>query len=100
MAKSAVEWEVGADVNFDEPKRYSVVMLNDDYTTMEFVVEVLMRVFHKSQEQAMALMQTIHQKGRAVCGIFPYEIAETKALQVRKMAKANSFPLRCIVEEA
>lgn len=99
MPKSSMREEADTEIVFDEPRRYCVVMLNDDYTTMEFVVEVLMRVFHKSQQEAVNMTEAIHQKGRAVCGIYAYEIAETKVSQVRKMARASSYPLRCIIEE-
>jgi ATP-dependent Clp protease adaptor protein ClpS len=82
-----------------EPPWYKVVMLNDDVTTMEFVVVVLMQVFHRSFEDARKLMMDIHQKGSAVCGVYPHSVAETKVEQVVLMAAANAFPLQCRMEE-
>jgi ATP-dependent Clp protease adaptor protein ClpS len=83
----------------ERPKRYKVLMHNDDYTTMEFVVDVLMSIFRKSETEAVRLMQTIHEKGKAVCGIYTKEIAETKVAQTIGLARSNGFPLRCTMEE-
>lgn len=83
-----------------EPSRYRVVMHNDDYTTMEFVVEVLQAVFHHPLPNANRLMLEIHVKGHAACGIYPFEIAETKIDQVRRRAQEAGFPLKCTLEEA
>ena len=77
---------------------YKVMLLNDDYTTMEFVVEVLVYVFQKSAEQATQIMLNVHRSGVGVCGIYPSEIAETKVDTVLKLAKENGFPLKCIME--
>lgn len=82
-----------------EPPQYAVVLLNDDYTTMEFVVEVLQRFFHKTTEQAVEIMLRVHQEGRGVAGIYTYEIAETKVAQVHEHAKSAGFPLKCILEK-
>jgi ATP-dependent Clp protease adaptor protein ClpS len=82
------------------PPRFAVVLLNDDYTTMEFVIEVLRRFFHKSGEDAMQIMMLVHQKGEGVAGVYSYDIAETKAYQVHEYARANGFPLKCVVKEA
>lgn len=79
------------------PQRYVVIMHNDDYTTMEFVVMVLERIFHKSTAQATSIMLTIHNKGQAVCGSYAYEIAETKVETVHRMARKAGHPLRCSV---
>lgn len=81
-----------------EPIRYRVILLNDDYTTQEFVMEVLQIIFHKNFEESLNLMLKIHHSGRGVCGIYPYDIAEIKAVQVRKMAKEKQYPLRAILE--
>jgi ATP-dependent Clp protease adaptor protein ClpS len=81
-----------------EPPRFVVWLLNDDYTTMEFVIEVLMKFFKKTQEQAMEIMLKVHQQGRGVAGIYSYEIAETKVSQVTDYAKAKGFPLKCELE--
>ena len=83
----------------EEPPKYAVVLYNDDYTTMDFVVLVLMTIFHKSQPDATSIMLTIHQEGKGVGGIYDYEIAETKAFQVHKKASSEGFPLRCTIEE-
>ncbi len=82
------------------PALYKVLMHNDDYTTMEFVVEILQTVFHKSAMDAEKIMLTIHFQGVGHCGTFPYAIAETKADQVRMKARKAGFPLRCTLEEA
>lgn len=81
------------------PDRYKVLLLNDDYTSMDFVVEILMEVFHHNVESAINIMLMVHEKGRGVCGVYTKEIAETKVMQVRQRAKNNSFPLRAIMEE-
>ncbi|MFP3040681.1 ATP-dependent Clp protease adaptor ClpS [Treponema primitia] len=83
-----------------EPEEFRVVMLNDHFTTMEFVVEILILVFHKGEEEANRIMMDIHRKGRGVAGIYPWDIAQTKAEQVHAMARQNEFPLRCVVEKS
>jgi ATP-dependent Clp protease adaptor protein ClpS len=83
-----------------EPGDFRVVMLNDHFTAMEFVVEILMVVFHKSVEEANSLMLEIHRKGRSVVGVYSWDIAQTKAEQVHTLARQNEFPLRCVVEKA
>lgn len=86
------------DQEVAEPPMYRVMLLNDDYTTMEFVVEVLVYVFQKSSEEAMQIMLNVHRSGVGVCGIYPYEIAETKVDTVETLARENGFPLKCIME--
>jgi ATP-dependent Clp protease adaptor protein ClpS len=86
------------DQEVDEPPMYKVMLLNDDYTTMEFVVEVLVYVFQKSAEQATQIMLNVHRSGVGVCGIYPLEIAETKVDTVLSLARENGFPLKCIME--
>jgi len=83
-----------------KPSQFKVLMLNDDYTPMEFVVIVLKRFFHMDMEQATRVMLHVHQKGVGVCGIFPYEIAETKVNQVMDFARKNQHPLQCTLEKA
>lgn len=83
-----------------EPQRYAVILMNDDYTTMEFVVEVLGRFFQKIQEEAVQIMLQIHSKGKGIAGIYNYEIAETKAMQVHEYAQSSGFPLKCDIEPA
>ena len=81
------------------PPMFTVLMHNDDYTTMEFVVEALMAVFHKSPTEANRIMLHIHFKGSGVCGAYPYEIAETKVSKVHELARKEGFPLRCSLEQ-
>ncbi len=85
--------------NVKEPAMFKVLLLNDDYTTMEFVVEVLMQIFAKTLEAATEIMLNVHQKGIGVCGVYPLEIAETKVEAVHSLAKERGFPLRCTLEE-
>lgn len=83
-----------------EPDEYRVILLNDDFTTMEFVVAVLMTVFHKSIVEATKIMFDVHKKGRGVVGVYSYDIASTKIQRVHTMARENGFPLRCTMEKA
>ena len=82
-----------------EPSMFKVLLLNDDYTTMEFVVEILILVFAKSLDSATEIMLNVHHKGIGVCGIYPLEIAETKVEAVHSLARERGFPLRCALEE-
>ena len=82
-----------------EPKDYMVILLNDNYTTKEFVVEVLKLVFHKNPEEANRIMLNVHHKGRGIVGFYTWDIANTKANQVHIIAKECEYPLKCIVEE-
>ncbi len=82
------------------PPLYKVLMLNDDYTPMDFVVEVLENFFRMDREQATRVMLTVHTRGKAVCGVFPQDIAETKATQVVDYAREHQHPLMCQVEKA
>ena len=86
------------DVQLDEPPLYRVLLLNDDYTTMDFVVEVLKYVFQKSEEDANQIMLNVHHKGFGVCGLYPFEIAETKVDMVDSLARERGFPLKCTME--
>lgn len=81
-----------------EPKLFKVLLLNDDFTPMEFVVELLERFFSKSEDEANQIMLTVHHKGMGVCGIYPREIAETKVMQVNTHARQNGHPLKCQME--
>ena len=83
-----------------KPSQYKVLMLNDDYTPMEFVVIVLKRFFRMDMEQATRVMLHVHQRGVGVCGVFPYEVAETKVNQVMDFARQNQHPLQCTLEKA
>ena len=80
------------------PPLYRVLLLNDDYTTMDFVVTVLQGVFHHSEEKAAQIMMHVHQKGAGICGIFTREIAESKVEQVIQFSKQNKHPLQCTME--
>jgi ATP-dependent Clp protease adaptor protein ClpS len=82
-----------------KPSMYRVVMLNDDYTPMEFVVHVLERFFHKTHEEAVQIMLHVHQKGVGVCGVYTYEVAETKVTQVMDLAQQHQHPLQCTLEK-
>ena len=88
------------DSRLKEPKQYNVIMINDDFTTMEFVVEILVEVFHKDELTAQALMMNVHKNGQAVVGKYPYDIAVTKVRIALDKAKEQGFPFRMTVEEA
>jgi ATP-dependent Clp protease adaptor protein ClpS len=83
-----------------EPEEYMVILLNDNYTTKEFVVEILKIVFHKNAEEATRIMLNVHHKGRGIVGVYTWDIAQTKAGQVHALAREYEYPLKCIVEEA
>ena len=82
-----------------KPNLYKVLLLNDDYTPMEFVVYVLEKFFHKNRDEAHQIMMHVHQKGVGVCGVFTYEVAETKVAQVMDLARQNQHPLQCRMEK-
>jgi ATP-dependent Clp protease adaptor protein ClpS len=82
-----------------KPTMYKVLMLNDDYTPMEFVVHVLERFFQKSRDQATQIMLHVHRRGVGVCGVYTYEVAETKVTQVMDLARQNQHPLQCTIEK-
>lgn len=82
------------------PAMFKVVLLNDDYTTMEFVVEVLQKFFQKTVDEATRIMLHVHYKGTGVCGIYPREVAETKVSQVIDYSRKHEYPLQCTMEEA
>jgi ATP-dependent Clp protease adaptor protein ClpS len=82
-----------------EPSMYRVLLLNDDYTTMEFVVQILMLVFKKPIEEATRIMLNVHRKGVGVCGVYTHDIAETKVETVHALARENEFPLKCTMEK-
>jgi len=81
------------------PKRFNVILLNDDYTTMDFVVEVLRQFFHKEFQAAEAIMLKIHIDGEAVCGTYSYDVAQTKVTQVIDYSRRNEQPLMCVLRE-
>lgn len=91
--------KISRDTSEDRPPMYKVLLHNDDYTTMEFVVDILVRVFGKSLEKATQIMLNVHNKGKAVCGIYPREIAETKVQTVHNLASSKGFPLKSTMEK-
>ena len=82
-----------------KPSLYRVLLMNDDYTPMEFVVHVLEKFFGKGQDEATRIMLHVHHKGVGICGVFPYEVAETKVTQVMDFSRQNSHPLQCTMEK-
>lgn len=82
-----------------EPDMYRVVLLNDDYTTMDFVVYIIQKVFHKPAAEATKIMMDVHKKGKGIVGVYPYDIARTKVGQVKKLARESEYPLECIIEK-
>jgi ATP-dependent Clp protease adaptor protein ClpS len=87
------------EVDLKEPSMYKVLLHNDDYTPMDFVVEILMIVFNKSPEIATAVMMNVHRQGIGICGVYTYDVAETKVNTVHVSAQEQGFPLRCSMEE-
>jgi len=87
------------EVRTKKPSLYKVLLLNDDYTPMEFVVHVLERFFGKGREEATRIMLHVHQKGVGVCGVYTFEVAETKVTQVMDFARGNQHPLQCTMEK-
>ncbi|MBW7945845.1 MAG: ATP-dependent Clp protease adapter ClpS [Sphingomonadaceae bacterium] len=92
--------DTGVATKTKKPSLYKVLMLNDDYTPMEFVVETLRRFFRMSTEDATRVMLHVHHKGVGLCGVFTYEVAETKVNQVLDFARQNQHPLQCTLEKA
>ena len=98
MAKEQSQVKERQKTNIREPRRYKVIIHNDDFTTMDFVVKVLMEVFFLSEENAQALMLQVHHSNKAVAGVYTYDIAVSKAQKAVNMARENGFPLRLTVE--
>ena len=101
MAKigSIEQTDQKVESELQRPNMYKVVLNNDDYTPMDFVVEVLQRFFDKNEQQAVDIMLAIHHKGKGLCGVYPFGIAETKVLQVNQFARENQHPLLCSLEK-
>ena len=106
MSDQQSDWDRQDDLAVEEakpklkkPKKYKVVLMNDDYTPMEFVVQILTTFFGMNQEMATKIMLTVHTKGKAVCGEYSYEIAETKVEQVNDYSRQHQHPLLCTMEE-
>ena len=101
MSRHQTDEQINSEIRDQttQPPMYRVLLHNDDYTTMEFVVEVLMYVFNKSPESAAKIMMNVHQKGVGVCGVYALEIAETKVDTVHNLARESGYPLRCSMEQ-
>jgi ATP-dependent Clp protease adaptor protein ClpS len=103
MSEYSPEIEEATDIQdrdeVREPPMYKVLLHNDDYTTMDFVVEILMVVFNKSPEEAIEIMLNVHRKGIGICGIYSYEVSETKVETVHALAREYGFPLKCTMEK-
>ena len=93
------EVELDEEVEVVEPKKYKVLLLNDNFSTMEFVIEILLSIFKKNLEESEDIMLKIHNNGKEICGVYTHEIAMTKVAQVSSQAKKQGFPLKAIVEE-
>ena len=93
------DFELTEELKLTFPKKYKVFLLNDDYTSMDFVIDVLISIFHKNYEDAEKIMLDIHKRERGLCGVYTHEIAETKVMQVIKKAKESGFPLKATMEE-
>jgi ATP-dependent Clp protease adaptor protein ClpS len=94
-----IEIELTDEVILKHPKKYKVFLLNDDYTSFDFVIDILITIFHKTDEDAKEITLEIHRKDKGLCGVYTHEIAETKIIQVKKKAKDSGFPLKAIMEE-
>ena len=87
------------EVEVREPPMYKVLLLNDDYTTMEFVVEILVKVFNKAYDDATRIMLMVHRNGLGVCGVYTFEVAESKVDTVHKLARESGYPLKCTMDK-
>lgn len=99
LPKIVEKQEIETNRASKKPPMYQVLLHNDHYTTMEFVVDILVQIFHKTISEATQIMLAVHHKGIGVCGIYTYEIAETKVKKVQKKAEQNGFPLLCTFEK-
>jgi ATP-dependent Clp protease adaptor protein ClpS len=98
-SKDDVVRERRTRTKLERPPLFKVILLNDDYTPMEFVVELLKAVFHKPHAEATRIMLHVHQNGMGVAGVYPYEIAESKVRIVEELARDNQYPLKCVMEK-
>ena len=96
---TVVERRTRPETRTKKPQMYKVLLLNDDYTPMEFVVEILKTVFHKEHAEATRIMLHVHQKGVGICGVYTYEVAETKVAQVMDFSRQHQHPLQCTMEK-
>ena len=97
--KYSQQLEEKTEIRTEKPSYYNVFLLNDDYTTMDFVINILNRIFGKNITEATQIMLQVHKKGVGLAGVYPKEIAETKVEAVHRMARDNEFPLKCIMEK-
>ena len=93
------EVELDEQVEVFEPKKFKVLLLNDNYSTMEFVMDILTKIFNKNISSAEQIMLNVHNKGKDICGVYSHEIAATKVAQVRSIGKKEGFPLKAVMEE-
>lgn len=98
-SQSGVTVSGGTKAKLTPPDNYKVILLNDDYTTKEFVVYILMKVFHKSPADSVSIMESVHKTGKGVAGIYPYDIAATKANRTIELARKEEYPLSCTIEK-
>jgi len=92
--------QIKEETEISEPKMYRVIIHNDHFTTMEFVIQILVKIFHKPAQEASQIMLDVHRSGSGLCGVFSLDIARTKVSQVHALARQHDFPLRCSLEEA
>lgn len=93
------EYHTEQETEIEEPKKYKVLLLNDNYSTMDFVIEILKKVFRKSEDEATQIMLNVHENGKGLCGTYSHEIAATKVEQVKRNARKAQFPLKAVMEE-
>ncbi|MGB3751147.1 MAG: ATP-dependent Clp protease adaptor ClpS [Arcobacteraceae bacterium] len=96
---ASYKYELDNDLELEEPKKYKVLLLNDDFSTMEFVMEILTKVFRKTPEESEKIMLDVHNSGKSICGVYTREIALTKVSQVKTLARKANFPLKAIAQE-
>ena len=96
---ASYQHELDEELDLEEPKKYKVLLLNDDFSTMDFVIEVLVKIFRKSSDESEKIMLDIHNNGKAVCGVYTHEIAFTKVAQIKTMGRKAGFPLKAVAEE-
>tara|TARA_B110000503_G_scaffold28689_1_gene45968 strand:+ start:2250 stop:2552 length:303 start_codon:yes stop_codon:yes gene_type:complete len=99
MTDTAVKTNIKEEIKIEEPSMYDVILLNDEFTTYDFVIKVLIKIFHKSNEQAVEITKHVHEKGSGVVGTYLYEIAEQKGIETTVMARENGHPLQVKVQK-
>ena len=92
--------QIKEKIELRSPRLYRVILHNDHYTTMEFVVDILVKIFHQPAREANRIMLDVHRRGSGVCGVYSYDVARTKVSQVLALAREQEFPLKCTLEEA